>query len=720
MTHPEICLWFERLNQRLSKARHRSLVILHGDYSWGRLTSAQVVNYFQNKSDSFPPLRTIIWGDNKNVEGNDEHIHLVKNYRHHLGSENDFVIFADNDFHPDAFAALSGTLVAGGIFVWVCPPELVINHDDNFMQRLWQKALQNDRVYILSQSHEVFPTLPCCEPSIADVFVTALLEHDCITEDQKNAVAAIEKVASGHRKRPLILTADRGRGKSSALAIAVANRLLSTTVIEPQTIIITAPHLDALKVFFHQLKASCPEGEFHRGAFSLKAHRVGFFPVDKLLTEKPEASLLLVDEAAAIPVYLLSKFVDQYHRIVFSSTQHGYEGAGRGFAIKFKQILQRKTPNFNHLSIHQPIRWAENDPLESFVFDGFLFNSIDETLYSRQHHVDKTLDHDSLSFKLLEQTLLVENECMLQQIFSVLVTAHYQTSPSDLKLLLNNNSVRLFVIENHGQVIAVALTLIEGHVAKESVRDVAQAKRRLKNQFLPQSLFLHNHCSKAFDYQYLRVMRIAVLPSLQQQGVGTLLLENITQYALHQGIDMLGTSFGANESLLKFWNKANYTLIRLGFTTDKASGEHSALCLLPVSSEAKTLVHQLSSEFYRSFLYLLTEQYQHLTTDLIACVIEYWPDELLPTLTVHDEQVIDNFINKQSVFDACVYSLHLKLIYALRDDSFRCTVDKRTKAVLIQRLLQRQTTEDLCHKYALAGKKALNQLLIDSVKLFKK
>ncbi len=55
-------------------------------------------------------------------------------------------------------------------------------------------------------------------------------------------------MVTGHRNRPLILTADRGRGKTTALALACVELLNS--VKRPLTILITASNIGAVDGFF--------------------------------------------------------------------------------------------------------------------------------------------------------------------------------------------------------------------------------------------------------------------------------------------------------------------------------------------------------------------------------------------------------------------------------------------------------------------------------------
>ncbi len=72
---------------------------------------------------------------------------------------------------------------------------------------------------------------------------------------------------------------------------------------------------------------------------------------------------------------MLNQLLRQYNRIAFASTVHGYEGTGRGFAIKFRQQLDAVSPQWRQLRISQPIRWAENDPLERWVFKVLLLDA---------------------------------------------------------------------------------------------------------------------------------------------------------------------------------------------------------------------------------------------------------------------------------------------------------------------------------------------------------
>ncbi|MEF1307638.1 tRNA(Met) cytidine acetyltransferase, partial [Vibrio owensii] len=102
---------------------------------------------------------------------------------------------------------------------------------------------------------------------------------------------------------------------------------------------------------------------------------IQFIAPDELLSTLPECDLLLVDEAAAIPVPMPKQITEQYHRLVFSTTIHGYEGCGRGFTLKFVDWLQKQRPGMNLCHLQQPIRWATNDNLEAWLYQAFLLDA---------------------------------------------------------------------------------------------------------------------------------------------------------------------------------------------------------------------------------------------------------------------------------------------------------------------------------------------------------
>lgn len=128
-------------------------------------------------------------------------------------------------------------------------------------------------------------------------------------------------------------------------------------------------------------------------------------------------------------------------------------------------------------------------------------------------------------------------------------------------------------------------------------------------------------------------MRIAIIPELQGQGKGTLFLSYIEQYAKQHAIDFVGTSFGVNQQLLNFWQLQRYKIARIGFTKDKASGEHSALLIKPMNKKHEAFAHTIEQAFYQSFDYLLAEQYKALSPELVWQVMTYCPDEALPRIT---------------------------------------------------------------------------------------
>jgi len=203
-------------------------------------------------------------------------------------------------------------------------------------------------------------------------------------------------------------------------------------------------------------------------------------------------------------------------------------------------------------------------------------------------------------------------------------------------------------------------------------------------------------------------MRIAVHPQLQQQNIGSFFLEKIAEFAILQDADFVASSFGATKTLLSFWLNRDFQLARIGFNKDKASGEQSALVLKALSQKAEKLLININTDFYRSFDYLLTDEYKYLTTDLVATILQNCPLAFLTPLNKRDSESVEAFSKGHRQFSTCVFSLHLWLQHQFVS---KRAINNEKLLVLISRIMQKHSISDVCSYYDFTGKKDLEQFI---------
>lgn len=567
--------------------RMRSLVVFYGSNSWCLNQAKQLIPHYSNG---------LFVSANNNIDAQNW-LHIEeKKFRTQLGREWDAVIYdAEKGITPDVLGAVAGCVKAGGLFI-VCLESALIQ-DSSFHQWIEYQIKQDPHVWLCREDGCVregeYPVIS--NRSLLDI------ETKYATQEQKIAVDAIKRVLTGHRNRPLVLTADRGRGKTSSLGLA-AKALIEETERDIQ-ILVTAPKPSAVDNLFAQLD-DCD-----------KKH-VLFIAPDLLSDELPSCDLLLVDEAAAIPVPLLEIWAQHYKRIVFSSTVHGYEGAGRGFTLKFDKKLQQIAPAYKKLHIHQPIRWAQGCPLEDFVFKALLLKNEVIPLQSK-------ISLQELEFMMFDFSQSIEERSsLLEQAFAILVSAHYQTSPNDLKNLLDLNEVSLFLAispnKDAPRVVGAILVIQEGGIDVSLCEDIMQGKRRIKGHLIAQSLMTHSGNIRAGILTCWRIMRIAVHPQMQWQGIGSYMLQKLQQKADIQGIDYLATSYGVTAELLSFWRKQAFQTLALGIKRDAASGTYSIQSIAPISESSQTLAQQVRISLRWNLPHLLLTHCLELDPSLIV------------------------------------------------------------------------------------------------------
>lgn len=528
----------------------------------------------------------------------------AKAVRNHLGDECRVLVFdAHSGFHPDAFAAAIGTLRGGGDCVLLAPP---VNEWRNFddpdrerftayphatsdmnglfldrLQRLW---CGQDGVLVVTPQDDaslrIAPTLSDAPP--------------VLNASQEDIVTAVTRVVHGHARRPLVLTADRGRGKSTALGVAAARLLLHglarITVIAPSRAAVATLYRHARLVAGLTFAGDVPS------VLDIGSGQLRFCLSSEMdNADVATSDLVLVDEAAAISVDRLERLLHVANRIVFASTVHGYEGSGRGFELRFRNKLDLLMPQWRAMRLDHPVRWADDDPLERQLNRALLLDV--------ELGVVNTDDADHV--RSVPAAELAGNEHLLRTAFALLVNAHYQTRPSDLRQLLDNPDVRLWLACRGDNVTGVLLGVLEGGFDAPMADRVLAAERRPRGHLLAQSLAVHAGLDDCLCRRILRVQRIAVHPEARRIGIGSSLLQAARTWARSNTVDLLGCAYGVEPSLLAFWRAGGLHPARLGVRVDAASAMHSLFMLSGVSEQGRQLTEEARERFLRDLPWAL-------------------------------------------------------------------------------------------------------------------
>jgi len=648
---------------------HRAVLQLQGDRQWCHRQGQHIAALFEQR----------IWLGEPNEEVPADAVSAAAAHRY-LGTGCDcLVVDLWAGFNPNAFGQLVGTLRGGGLLLLLLPqswpdfddPELAAiavapySRDDvgrRFLRRLATRL--DSSGFCRWQQGEALPDMPAWHAS--EQPSASPLQPDGRTADQQRMVEATLKALKRGR-RPLVITADRGRGKSAALGMAAAELLC-----QGKTIIVTAPNRAAVDELFRF--AGEPAGQ---------TGQIQFLEPDQALAIDPEGVILLVDEAAAIPAPMLLRLLQHFSRSVFSSTVHGYEGTGRGFAVRFIPQLDRLAPGWQQLSMKQPIRWGLGDPLEAFVFDALLLDAEVEDIDG---------DHSDAEIELVQvdRDRLLADESCLRQLFGLLVQAHYRTTPGDLRILLDSPNIHIWLAQNPAQqVLGVLLVAEEGPIDPELAEAVWQGKRRPTGHLLPQTLIAQDGCLEAAAYKAGRIMRIAVHPQQRRLGLGSRLLEKLKQDAAVLGWDYLGSSFAASPDLLPFWLQNQFHPVRLGQGRDLVSGCHAALVLSGISEQIRGLQQHLQQRFQQQLPLLLGPIYSDLEPGLLIQLIE--TPEPAWQLTPQDKRDLQAFAYHNRMLESCLVPLQ-KLLVQFAADTEKTELSSEQQW-LIQLILQQQPLE---------------------------
>ena len=667
--------------------QHRQLIVISGQFEQCVSTATHLIKHLD-----------YLWLSNSIIAGQDTL--AMSKATTVLGQEYDAVVFDafnnnKNDdklsvFNANAFGAVTGTIIGGGYLLLLTPDLKKWANKSLFLQR-FSAFLQQSSAVFLNANSFAKPLIP---PS------HSLDKKVLFLDEQHQAFAMMERVIAGHRRRPLVLTSDRGRGKSTLLGHFSASLLEK----DFDNIIVTAPSLKIASTLFQAVENKVSDKRLLSG--------MRFLSPDELYRQKPSASLVMIDEAASIPIPLLESFIKQHSRLIFSTTEHGYEGGGRGFAIRFKKILDKQCSQWKQARLQRPCRWAENDPLEKFTFDALLLNA-------ELQKIDKPVINNPKSCNFLEikREQLIANEVLLHELFALLVSAHYQTRPSDLVRLLDDENYQIFILRSDNKIVATALVAQEGGFSQTLADDIYNGKRRPQGHIIPQILATHAGVKDAPCYIGNRIVRIAVHPELQGQGLGSYFLQCLIASSKKKGIvDYIATSFGATPELVSFWSRAGFQSVHLGMKRGTSSGTHSVVMLLPLSKSSHLLHQRARQNFAASLPLLLADPLRDLEASLVAILFEKIfgeSDKALLELTDAESQALAGFYAQKRAYESSISAIYKLTLNRL---SQKTHLNREEVQLVIAKVLQKKSWQQLVKISNVAGKKQAVKRLRQAIK----
>ncbi|WP_049986950.1 tRNA(Met) cytidine acetyltransferase TmcA [Halobellus rufus] len=578
---------------------------------------------------------------------------------------------AHEDFSPNVLGRLVGSVDGGGLLVlltlpldeWpdrpgsfesslAVPPYDVDDVGGRFRRRLRETLLDHPGVAIvdvddgrIERRGETDDSAPVrSDPAVPTPDRRRFPEAAyaaCLTADQSRALRALESLqrAGESSRSAVVVEADRGRGKSSAAGLAAAS--LAAT---GRDVLVTAPdrrNADDLFARARELLSALdadsvreldPDSTDDEPLETARGGRVRFETPAAAADLPDEPDVVLVDEGAAIPVRLLSSLLEA-PAVGFFTTVHGYEGAGRGFSVRFRDRLAASEHAVTDVTLAEPIRYAPGDPIESWAFRALLLDA-------RPPVDDLVADASpsSVAYRALSPDDLASDEHLLRAVFGLLVFAHYRTEPNDLARLLDAPNLRVRVLEHDGRVVSVALLAREGDLDAET-RESMYEGARIRGHMIPDVLTSQLRDEDAGTPLGYRVVRIATHHAVRSRGLGSTLLSEL-RAEFEGDADYLGTGYGATPDLLEFWTDNGYDTVHLSTTRNESSGEYSAVMLSPLSAAGAELRDRHAGLFRDRIGEVLADHLRDADPDVVRAALAACPATLTPELTDYEWRVV--------------------------------------------------------------------------------
>jgi len=575
-----------------------------------------------------------------------------------------------NSVKPNDIGRIVGTVEGGGLVILLTPPWSDWHNRKNLFQQMltvpqhpeprkvfirWLKdvTLQCNGVYIYDVDNDVVIAMNRyaaprrkAEPSRAiaipsDTLFPLELYKLALTQDQVNAVQTIERIfdkskRDRKRRNTVVLISDRGRGKSCAIGIALAGIIyLLRNTKNKVRIAVTAPELVNIQSLMMMAeKALKAIGiEFKRitkgdDVIELKGDKFSIEYWPPVVVPNLDVDVIVVDEAAGIPVPLLHKIWRSCKYTIFATTIHGYEGAGRGFSVRFlKRLKESADTNLQIYELEEPIRYGIDDPVEKWSFRVLLLDAEPDELSEEDLEYIRRGEFVYLRVAP-EELFTLEREQLLRSAFGILVLAHYRNEPDDLAMMADapHHTIRILQLPN-GKTVAVAQLAEEGPIPDDYI-DVLLRGGKIPGNIIPDRLLKHLRIREVGKGVGWRIVRIAVHPDVQGRGIGSYMLKKIVEEAIERNYDWVGSGFGVTEELLNFWVKNGFIPVHISPDRNPVSGEYTILVIKPLKPEWSRYVKIMNKEFREKILHSLHDTYRDLETEVALMLLKAHSEEV--------------------------------------------------------------------------------------------
>lgn len=420
------------------------------------------------------------------------------------------------------------------------------------------------------------------------------------TLDQAKAVVTfVEAIAEKTLRSTVALTAARGRGKSAALGLAVAAAIAHGY----SNIFITSPSPENLRTLFEFIFKGFDALKYDEHldydiiqstnpSFNKAIVRVNVFRNHRQTIQyiRPEdahvlgqAELVVIDEAAAIPLPLVKKLIGPY-LVFMASTINGYEGTGRSLSLKLIQQLREQSRGYlgkaakatsdeigttvtregkptkadasvtttstptpiggrtlREIKLSEPIRYASGDPVEKWL-NGLLCLNATAPSPSRFALAQGCPHPSQCQLWAISRDTLFSfhpvSEAFLQKLMALYVASHYKNSPNDLQLMSDAPAHQLFVLlapvdpsdTSLPEPLCVVQVALEGQISKQTIINSLSRGQRTDGDMIPQLVAMQFQDPDFASLSGGRIVRIATSPEYIKMGYGSRALELLTDF----------------------------------------------------------------------------------------------------------------------------------------------------------------------------------------------